>query len=273
MSDIVDLLFDMDGEHHNRASGKSRRHEDLRRLSKLLNGNLLEGGLVHFCWEAEEGRPCCGSRGDSVDKVIFACSCALFGECDPIPCESRWTNLSANMKKTLLRSCADKVGLDAFGRGAVGGTAHEGLEEVDAAASDNYNDIVNKTRMSKTRAYFADARSLHELAVYVVVLDVVDTHLLFPFLGDALQEGNAASKPRKLEFLLHPTESKIGKCLHDLQALLANWTAGTAAPQAWCLLDVLRAPLQDESFLRWARSQLVRLSSALFRRYEVRFTA
>lgn len=146
------------------------------------------------------------------------------------------------------------------------------MNDVDAAAAaENYNEIVNTARMGKTRAYFASPKSMHELVVYFAILDVVDDHLLFPFLGDALQECKEASGISKLELVLHPTESKIAKCFNALLEII-NWTIGGACRRPWCLLYVAHAPLDDQSFLRWCRSQVARMSSALFRRYEVRFS-
>jgi hypothetical protein len=41
----------------------------------------------------------------------------------------------------------------------------------------------------------------------------------------------------------------------------------------WCILDLLNAPLDSQSFTRWARSQVLRQSSALTRRYEVKYAS
>lgn len=115
LATMFDILFKMDDEHTDRKRGRSRRHSDLARLGRVLNGDMMDDDLKHFCWDSDEGRPCCEDRDDCVGKVVFACSCALFGDGDPSPCERRWTNLLSNMKKTLLRRCTQRIGLDAFG--------------------------------------------------------------------------------------------------------------------------------------------------------------
>lgn len=38
----------------------------------------------------------------------------------------------------------------------------------------------------------------------------------------------------------------------------------------WCILETLSVPLMEPSFAKWARGQLLRLASAIFRRYEVK---
>lgn len=189
MVDVVDTLFHLDDPHHQRRRRKSRRYEDLQRLCAMLNGDLMTGELTHFCWDPATGEGCCSDRDECVGKVVFACSCALFGEADPVPCESRWANLLSNKEKTLLRRCAYKLGILAFGSSGHGhDVALVSSVEVDAAAGENYFEIVNRSRLSKTRAYFEDPRSMPELVVCTAALDIIDFNMLYPFLGDAVQE-------------------------------------------------------------------------------------
>lgn len=74
----------------------------------------------------------------------------------------------------------------------------------------------------------------------------------------------------KMEMLLRPSDSKVGVCFQALLGLLREWSIGGAKRRPWCLLDVVGAPVDDERFQRWVRSQVLRLASALFRRYESR---
>lgn len=52
--------------------------------------------------------------------------------------------------------------------------------------------------------------------------------------------------------------------------LLQSWNHGGPARKPWALLDAVGAPLGQESFARWVRAYILRLSSLLFRRYELR---
>lgn len=146
----------------------------------MLNGDMLEGGLVHFCWNEGSGGPCCEDRDDCVAKMVFAVSTALFGETDPLPAESRWTNLLMNMQKTVLRKCAANLGLEAFGFLGSSATGCPQTIEVDDAATESYYELVNKSRMQKAQEYFSDPRTIHELIVYSSILDVADSNLLYP---------------------------------------------------------------------------------------------
>lgn len=269
---IADILFKLDDPRHNRKGrgGKSQRHDDITRLCRMMNGNMLEDSLVHYCWNESTGQGCCADREEAVGKMVFACSCALFGEADPLPAESRWTNLLMNMQKTLLRRCAQGLGLDAFQYAPVSGAA-AAMMEVDEAAMEKFYDLVNKSRLDKTRMYFAEPRTMHELVVYCVILDAADDNLLYSLMDDALHD--SGERPSKMDLLLRPSSSKVGKCAQSLHNLLCEWGAGGARRRPWCLLDVVRAPLEQEQFLRWARSQVLRLTSALFRRYESKFAS
>eukprot|EP00959_Pyramimonas_sp_CCMP1952_P105759 2211546-Pyramimonas_sp.AAC.1 len=55
--------------------------------------------------------------------------------------------------------------------------------------------------------------------------------------------------------------------------LLNTWNNGEASRRPWFLLDILHAPLTDQSFARWARGQILKTNSVMARRYETRFSA
>lgn len=261
----------MNAPHHNRKrGGKSQRHQDLERLCGVMNGSVLDNRLVHFCWDASAGGACCEDDEDCLGKMVFACSCALFGEADPVPAESRWTHLLMNMRKTLLRRCVHGLGLDAFQFAQSGNATEPSCDIDDAAATEAYHELVNKSRLQKTQAYFANPRSMHELVVYCAILAAADENLLYPFMHDCLQDDTTGAS--KMEMLLHPMESKVGVCFRSLYDLLAMWTTGGARRRPWCLLDVVGAPMEDSEFLVWVRSQVLRLAAALFRRYECRLS-
>lgn len=267
MYDVVDLLFKMQDGHHDRKHGKSRRHQDLQHLCSMINGDLLsaeDGVVTHFCWSHDTAAPCCSDDEECVAKMVSACACALFGDADPIPAESRWTSALANMNKLLLRRCAANFGIAAFVFVQPSSPAPSTVE-VDIAASEGYFELVNRSRIDKVRTYFADPLTMPELVVFSSILEIADSHLLYPFLDDALREDG---RPPKLKLLLDPHNSAVADCFEEMYKLLASgWPVeGGAAPSGhWRLLALVRAPIGDRSFLVWARSQVLRLASALFR--------
>ena len=52
---------------------------------------------------------------------------------------------------------------------------------------------------------------------------------------------------------------------------LRGWRGG-ALRRPWLLLDLARAPLTGQKFVKWSRGQILRLASALHRRYEEKFS-
>lgn len=229
----------------------------------------LADGLFHHCWDSEQRAACCHDREEAVGKVVFACSCALFGETDPLPAESRWTNLLMNMKKTVFRRCVHGLGLAAF-EGCCAEALQATPSDVDEAATEQYYEIVDRTRLQKTQGYFKDPVVAHELVVFCALLEVVDGNLSYPFLQDSACDDD--DRPSKMELLLGARTSKVAACFSELLALHAEWGCGGARRRPWCLLEVLAAPLQSPEFLAWVRSQALRLASALFRRYEQRLS-
>lgn len=276
MTDVVEILAKPTEDFHKRKRGESEQLKDLRRLCAMLNGDLLEGGetLTHYCWDSSSSQPgtaCCEDREDCIGKMAFACSRALFGSADPVPAESRWTNVLTNIKKLLLRACAKNLGVAALQFGVAAGPAQS--FEVDGDAAEDYFTMVNRSRLQKTRDYFGNPATLPELVVYAALLEVSDSHLLYPFLDDALREDGGHSK---LELVVHPEVSKVAMCFQELYGLLSGgWPVGNMAETSgyWKLLVVAGAPIKELAFLQWARSQILRLVAALYRRYELRFSS
>ena len=66
---------------------------------------------------------------------------------------------------------------------------------------------------------------------------------------------------------------KVGQCSEALLELLEVWDVGGKCRVPWCVVDALGAPTSAEKYMRWVRSQIYRLNSALTRRYEVRLKA
>lgn len=55
--------------------------------------------------------------------------------------------------------------------------------------------------------------------------------------------------------------------------LLRSWRTTGVGRKHLLILDALAAPMADQNYMRWSRSQVLRLSSSVFRRYEVKYSA
>lgn len=268
MEHLVDLLFKRDAPHHRRKDGKpSQRIQDLQALATMVNGDIREEQWRHYCWDPATKAPCCSSAQEAVEKTTVACVNAFFAGGDPIPAESRWTNTLANFKRTLIRRLVHRAGLMCFR--CDDATIVQQID-VDGVAMENFMDTVNRTRRKKTSDYYSNDGNMHCLAVLTILAEVADSTLLYPMLGDPVPHDEAA--PSKMDLLLNKDQGLIAKCLSDLLSLLDGWLEGGPLRVPWSLLDALKAPVRSEEFMRWARSQVLRLNSALFRRYEVRFS-
>lgn len=271
---FVDVLFVFDSGHHKRKGkgsqqGVSQNHADMCNLCDIVNCDLRGERLVHHCWNAESRRPCCANQEQTAERVTVAIVNALLGTCDPIPAESRWTHLLSNMKRTLLRYAVFRVGIDSFVRSSPHDAAPPADVNVDDQAASSFLQEVHKSRVQKTREYYQQDRNLHELAVYAVMLETCDSRLLYPLLGDPIKDPEL---PCKINLLLNRRQSLIGSCLSGLLHLLQSWSNGGPQRRPWCILEVLRVPAADPNFARWARGQILRMCSAVFRRFEVQYS-
>lgn len=267
---ILDVLYDLGAPHHNRkGQAKSQRHSDLVLLGELVNHGLEHEEWVHWCWDEAASAPCCPDEQTTVERTTVAAVHALLMPGDPLPAESRWTNVLANYKTTLLRKVLHGVGIDCFSPETVADEVK--YMDADSEGLDDYFKHVLRTRARKTKEYYSDKKNFHELGVYVCLLEVSDSTLLYPLLGDTIR--NDPTTPSKLDLLLDPDMSLVATCASELLKLLQTWRVGGRSRRPWCLLEALKAPFDDPAFAVWTRSQVLRLNSALFRRHELRLSA
>ena len=271
---LIDILYDWGAHHHKRKGSQfSQLYQDLKSLAAMVNGDVTSGAWQRFCWDKAKQGPCCDSEEETIERTTVACVNAFFAAGDPVPAESRWTHMLPNMKKILLRRLVYRSGLDCFcgpvDDEALGG--HRTAAEVDGEAMAEYLAVVNKVRRARAAEYFAEEANMRELAVLTVVTEATDSLLLYPMFGDpgrAADTGNS-----KMDMLLDKEQSLVGKCMQKLLDLLDSWQVGGSSREPWALLGALGAPTMDEAFARWSRSQVLRMCSALYRRFEVRLSA
>lgn len=267
---FVDIVFNPQAGFHGRADGAGLSHQmhDLQALCEMVNGDLCSAEWIHWCWDSTTKRPCCKDHDEAAEKTLVVVVNSLLGKADPIPAESRWTHTLSNFKKTLLRRAVHRIGLDCFHLDAVVAGSKAGQGEDEEIVTGGAEQRLKSTRISRTMDYYRDDRNLHELAILTMPLEVVDSTLLYPLLGDVAPKDGETSK---VERLLHPTMSLIGSCAEQLANLLEGWR-GLAQRAPWSILDVLHAPLEQQAFQAFARAQILRLASSIARRYEIRFS-
>lgn len=272
---FIKVVFEMDEGYHRRGhdlSGHSQRWHDLDRLGKLVNGSLLGDQIVHHCWDSGSSQPCCESKSEALEKATVAIVDALMSHTDPVPAESRWTHLLGNLRKTLLRKAVHGVGLKSFEHACPGGAGHEERVDVDSEAiGGGVGEAANRIRAKRVTDYYRDESNMHKLAVFVAVLGAYDRTLLYPMLGGPL--GTSGCRRNALGRLLHKETSLVGACLQELLRLLETWRQGEQNREPWVILEALQAPAQDETYMGFARSQVLRLASSVFRRLETKYSS
>lgn len=272
---VIDVLFDLEAPHHKRGpSGDkhSQRYTDLVTLADIINGDIC-GPWTHWCWNSSESKPCCASQTECVEKSVVVVVNALFGQSDPIPAESRWTSVLANFKQTLLRKLVYSVGVDCFDLvSASEAAAGDDRVEVDAEAVEATFQHLKHTRISKAAAYYNDPNTFFELGLFAALLDIYDSLLLYPMLGDPIGKSSGGGACQ-LDKLMDKTQSAVGQCMDKFLVLLRSWRTTGVGRKYLLILDALAAPMADQNYMRWSRSQVLRLSPSVFRRYEVKYSA
>lgn len=234
-----------------------------------MNANIT-GEWAHYCFDEVSGKPCCQSLQDAKEKTTRAMVNFFQAEAEPIPAESRWTHTLSNFKKTLVRKALYGVGCRCFPAGGQVELAQDGpAQDIEGQATEDFADNLNKSRLSRAIGYFNDPATFHELAALTLVLDVIDTNLLYPLLGDPILHDD--SRPSKVDTLLDPNDSALGRCASGLLNLLDAWDTGSSSRVPSCVLDMVGGKAHDQECKRFARSQILRMSSSFGRRYLTRY--
>lgn len=262
---FFDILYDMDSPSHQRKKGMSVFYKDVELLLQVANGDMGKARIQHFC-RGEHGKLCCSSFEESLEKYTVAVLNLVLAA-EGIPCESRWTNLLPNMRKTLVKQVVHGLGACPFAAQPATQAADSRLD-AEAAARADYITELNAVRARRANEYLNDASKMQELAVLTIVLGVAD-QLLFELLGGI----DRSAPPCKAPDLLRRESSIIGRVLSEMLQLFDEWAAGGQLRRPWCVLDLVGAPLKDQAFAKWSRAQIVRLTASLCRRYEYKFAA
>lgn len=273
---FVEVVFDTGAGHHQRATGqtggKSRQLQDLEELCAIVNGDMAAKKWTHWCYDPSSGQPCCKSSAHMLERITTACANALFAQGDPIPAESRWTYLLSNMRKALLRKAVFGIGVNSFE--APRGTGDAELVDIDSEAlGGGVGEAADGVRARRLAEYYGNDANFHELAIFTVIVGVYDKYLIYPMMGDPGSTSAASSQRGKLDDLLDPSKSLIAQCLAELLSLMRTWLAGGRSRKPWCVLEFVKAPADQEGFARFARAQILRISAAAFRRFEVKYSA
>ena len=136
-----------------------------------------------------------------------------------MPAENTWTHTLLIFQKTLLREAVSGLGGRCWPRGR--STAEEATasaHHTEAFAGADYHKNLHTTRKERSHTYSNDPDNIHELAPLTVYLEVADTCLLYPMMGN--KERPKEDGPTKVDMLLDPDKSNIGECGKRLLALL-----------------------------------------------------
>ena len=142
--------------------------------------------------------------------------------------------------------------------------------DVDWQASGSRNDVINQTRQTRAKAYFENDSTFPELSALTLVVDIIDSEVLYRLLGDPLGKDN--DQACKVKVLLDPETSAIGECSTKLLHLLDAWLVGGHNRVPWCIMDIVGAPLTDQKCMLFTRSAILRLSSAFARRFLTKYS-
>ena len=148
----------------------------------------------------------------------------------------------------------------------------DGLVDLENAALEKYLALLKKSRLVRSANYLSDSNTFDELAVYIVVLDLWDKHMLHPFMADPIQPEStktADSRP-KIDKLLEPDDSLLGHCAEGFLELLESWMSG-GPKRKWGIVDIVAdKAVTDVAYASFARDTVLRVSTQHFRKYDLR---
>lgn len=267
---VLRFMYGLDGTSMQSANAVVPRKDvspafitDLRAMLALVNDDLTADEWVHYCHPGPDGKPCCKDEKESKSKVARAVLKILFGKAEQVPGEGKWTYMMKAFKRTLLRAMIHNCGrltADMFPK-------HKGKPvEPQSVADDEPDEVAIKSlRIQRSCQYFSEDKNIHEVSVHVIVQRICDD-LFYGLLGGV----DRSDAPHKITDLLARQDSPITKCLAKLSSLLQG---GFKNPndEKWALLHMMKAPISEQSFRKFVLGQVLRMHSALVRRYSVKF--
>ena len=111
----VNAVLDPEAEHWKRRGDKVALFlEDMMALAQSFPGCPLGDHLVHHCWLAATGRPCCRNDEEFIEKATVLLVNACFARSDVIPAEGTWTHVLEQLQMLILLALPKRIGLHAM---------------------------------------------------------------------------------------------------------------------------------------------------------------
>ena len=265
----IALLYKVESKNHLRKDGKpSIFLADLTALWEFFNGEAADGYATHHCWDSVRQRGCCRNKADSIERGTILLMNVVCPRADPIPAESTWTHTLDSLRRLILRRLLWRLGLNWVSQHPIDDTEEARLE-IDAEALGRVHDQGTATRLGRTAKYYQNDYDQDEAVILTLIIAKYDEFLLYPFMSDGNPVDTEATNT--LYLLLDWDTSEIGKCCQALSGMLDAWDTDDPERCPWGLLDALQISLKDQLRMRTARGNILRMSAAVARRYEIRF--
>lgn len=266
---FLDVLFELDGPHHQRRTGFSVFRQDLQTLLEMLGDSFAPGDelLVHRCRRGASGQLCCDGPEHTTERMTAAIGNVLLGSADLLPSESRWTHTLPSFCRSLLRAALAGVGIEAFRSALLGAPAPPNVDvSVDDTAMADYIVKLNGVRSQRVHSYLSSEGMVPQLVILTLIMSTID-RLLYAMIGGADRAAPAA----KVAVLLDRDSSLVGSTLAQLLQMLVSWVAPDPLRRPMCVAEMLKAPLRSVEFADWARRQILLANTAISRRYEQKY--
>lgn len=189
----------------------------------------------------------------------------LYGRAEQVPGEGKWTYMMKSSKRTLLRKIVHGCGV--FSTSWFPSKGSRSTTPCASAPDDEPDEkALRSLRMSRACEYYGNDANMHELAVHVLVMRICDD-LFYGMLGGVERD----QQPHKVADLVRPNGSPITDCLGSLLELASG---GLDKPDNkwWAVVHLVKAPTNEQKFRMFALGQVLRMHSAVYRRYVTKFT-
>lgn len=286
---VFDILYTLDASHHvvhsakAKGSGKSALLRDIEFMLAMDGGNMLDRGpMVHYCWQAETGQPCCKDRQECIDKMTAAYLNLFVCHSCPSGSLSRWTHVGAMF--ALLCSafvCRDVFVTAALASLPASDNAEDrasGLQAGAIGAGDTDYAVVHAARVQKVKAWLTRPASRMQIGVLFVLVQGLDRIMYF-LMGGNTRDGARSRRPGTTPRHEEPLPCRellehVSAAMASFLLFLQQWQeAGAPTTVLLQAMGVADSELAAESTWRFARRVCLGFSSGLFRRFVLRLSA
>jgi hypothetical protein len=264
---LFDVLYNFDAPYHQRTGGReSLLMQDLRLLASipLYEASAFSFGeelvtRVHFCWDEEEGGPCCQDEEETCERVALGNVNFHGSSAFEKPSLGRFTHVAMARKRIIVGMTSQKLALQAISSccnktvesDPQGNAMLPQLSVAEAGSRTDDQKLTTLSRCKRLSSWLERPSTYFRLPIAEATESILDS-LQYEFFGR--DRSSIAA-----EDLLDRSTSPIGRVMGDFWKLASSWPPDRVGPWRVLYLTKCCQDFTNQDVLMCARANCLGL--------------